>query len=131
MGTKVGYYLVNLTVQRPGMAGSPVLHLTLGVNAVTGEVSGHGNITQAVAPPGGNYPVPQVSGVILHTGFGKDTMLVPLKGEYVTTFPPPAIGSVSHPLQVALAVDKSWNGKGAFTFGGHWINDCTVKSGKS
>lgn len=126
MAERIGFYPVNLRVEREGMPGSPVLHLQLGVSAPTGQVTGHGEITQAVAPPGGHYPVINLSGVILHTGFGEDHLLVPLKGEYLYMLPPPMIGTIQHPLFVSLSVDRTWNGRGAFTFGGHWITDCTA-----
>jgi len=122
----VGLYEVCVEVGN-GMAGAPVLHLDLLVSAPNGTVTGHGNITQAVTPPGGNYPVVNLRGIIHHTGFGTDHLLVALTGEYLYNLPPPAIGTVQHPFAAALNVGKDWNGSGGFTFGGHWISNCKVK----
>ena len=124
MAEKIGYYIVNLEVST-GLIGAPTLHLQLGVNAVTGIVQGTGEITQAVAPPHGSIRIPQISGVIHHTGFGKDTLLVSLRGEYTYSNPPSNV-VYSVPVTAALAVDASWNGTGVFTNGSHVYNDCKV-----
>ncbi|MGU3390523.1 DUF1842 domain-containing protein [Sphingomonas sp. M1A8_2b] len=128
MTEAVGYYLVKLQVQHGGFAGAPVLHLDLGVNAVSGQVIGSAQITQALPPPYGTTIIPHVTGAILHTGFGHDTLLVHLTGQYYVSFPPPAIGSYTAHFSVALAVTKDWNGKGSFEYNGNVITDCTVKN---
>ncbi len=128
MTEPVGYYQVKLLVQHPGFLGAPVLHLDLGVNAVTGQVSGSAQITQALPPPHGTTIIPYVTGAILHTGFGHDTLLVDLTGQYMVSFPPPAIGSYIAHFSAALAVAKDWNGKGSFEYANHVITDCTVKN---
>ncbi|HEX4695561.1 DUF1842 domain-containing protein [Sphingomonas sp.] len=127
--TKVGLYLVNLIVQQgtTPLAGAPVLHLALAVNAPTGSVNGTARITQALAPPYGDFSFP-VSGNVHHTGFGTDTLLVALKGDYVVSVPPPAIGSFLAHFFAALAVDKGWNGTGSFIYGNHTVAHCTVVS---
>ncbi|HWZ52988.1 MAG TPA: DUF1842 domain-containing protein [Granulicella sp.] len=124
MAEKIGYYLVDLEVST-GLIGAPILHLKLGVNAVTGIVQGTGEITQPLPPPHGSAYIPQISGVILHTGFGEDTMLVALQGEYLHTNPP---SMVVYPVRVtaALAVDASWTGTAVITNGNHTCNDCKV-----
>ncbi len=124
MAEKVGYYLVNLDVST-GLIGAPTLHLKLGVNAVTGVVQGTGEITQAIAPPNGVIHIPHITGVIHHTGFGKDTLLVSLQGEYLHSNPPSLV-VYTVKVTAALAVDASWNGTGVFTNGSHVYNDCTV-----
>jgi hypothetical protein len=124
MAQPIGYYIVNLEVTT-GLIGAPTLHLKLGVNAVTGAVQGSGEITQPLPPPYGTIVIPQISGVIHHTGFGKDTLLVSLHGEYLHSNPP---SMVVYEVKVtaALAVDASWNGTGVFTNGAHVYNDCKV-----
>ncbi len=128
MTEAVGYYIVKLDVKHGGFAGAPTLHLDLGVNAVTGQVFGSAQITQALPPPYGTTIIPYVTGAILHTGFGQDTLLVHLTGQYIVSVPPPAIGSYLAHFSVALAVAKDWNGKGSFEYNGHVITDCTVKN---
>lgn len=129
MAEPIGYYLVKVDVT-PGdgtpMPGAPILHLTLGVNAPTGQINGSAEITQALPPPYGQIHITQVTGQILHTGFGTDTLLVHVMGDYVVSLPPPAIGSYPAKFSAALAVDGSWNGKGTFTYGTHTLTDCTV-----
>lgn len=125
-GGEVGLYPVKLNVEKKGLLGAPDLKLSLVVYAPAGTVSGSAVITQALAPPAGEIHIPEVSGVIHHTGFGADQQLVALKGQYVVSVPPPAIGSYLAQFSAALVVDKSWTGKGTFTYGGHTIADATV-----
>jgi len=126
MSNPVGLYQVALRVSHGDMPGAPTLTLNLLVNAPTGAVSGNALITQALPPPYGQIAIPQVTGGIYHTGFGKDTLLVHLTGQYVVSFPPPAIGSYLAHFSAALAVDASWSGKGSYEYGGHVVTDCTV-----
>ena len=122
---EVGYYIVDLEVAPEGgaMPGAPNLTLKLGVNATNGEVNGQATLTQAVQ--GGEHEFP-VSGSIHHTGFGEDTLLVSLTGQYAQSVPPPAIGTYLVPFSAALAVDKSWNGTGSYTFGHNRMSRCKV-----
>ena len=129
MSEPIGYYLVKLKVAPGGgspLPGAPVLHLTLGVNAPTGQINGSAEITQALPPPYGAVSIPQVTGQVLHTGFGQDNLLVHVSGEYVVSVPPSAIGSYLAKFSAALVVDGSWNGKGTFSYGTHTLTDCTV-----
>ena len=128
MADQVGFYQVKLQVQHDGFFGAPVLHLDLGVNAATGQVSGSATITQALPPPYGKTVIPYVTGALVHTGFGDDTLLVHFTGQYVVSVPPPAIGSYLAQFSAALAVSKDWNGKGSFTYNTHVISDCSVKN---
>jgi hypothetical protein len=121
-----GLYLVALRVENPILLGSPILTLQLAVDAPTGQVNGRGDISQSVTPQEGAVHIPQVTGHILHTGFGSDTMLVHLTGEYVYNFPPPAIGSMELPFSAALAVQRDWDGKGSFAYGRRRVTHCTV-----
>ena len=127
--SETGYYIVDLEVAPEGgmMPGAPNLTLKLGVNATNGEVNGQATITQAVAPPNGEHQFP-VSGTIHHTGFGEDTLLVALTGQYVQSVPPPAIGSYLVPFSAALAVDKGWSGTGSYSFGHSRMSRCKVSN---
>ncbi|HSV30106.1 MAG TPA: DUF1842 domain-containing protein [Candidatus Omnitrophota bacterium] len=120
-----GLYLVKLQVTKEGLMGAPTLSLNLVVYAPNGTVNGDAAITQAIL--NGQIHIPQVSGNIHHTGFGKDQQLVSLSGQYVQSVPPPAIGSFLAEFKAALVVDASWNGRGTFSYGGHTIADATVK----
>ena len=123
----IGYYMVSLEVTPEGgvVPGAPVLKLDLGVNASTGQVNGKAALDQAIAPPNGHEEFP-VSGSIHHTGLGTDTLLVSLTGQYVVSFPPPAIGSYLAPFSASFAVDTGWNGKGTYTYDRHQMGPCTV-----
>lgn len=128
MADQIGLYPVSLRVSHGDMPGAPTLTLNLLVNAPTGAVSGNAMITQALPPPYGQINIPQVTGGTYHTGFGEDTMLVHLTGQYVVSVPPPAIGSYLAHFSAALAVDRAWTGKGSYEYGGHVITDCTVEN---
>ena len=122
---EVGYYIVDLEVAPEGgsMPGAPNLTLKLGVNATNGEVNGQATLSQSVKDGTHEFPV---SGVIHHTGFGEDQLLVSLTGHYGQSVPPPAIGTWQVPVSIALAVDKSWNGTGTYTYGQNRMSRCKV-----
>jgi len=42
--------------------------------------------------------------------------------------PPPAIGSYLAKFSAALAVDKSWDGKGSYVYGNHTVTNATVSN---
>ena len=125
-----GYYTVSVILNN-GLMGAPSLHLTLGVNAVTGQITGHGDITQALAPPFGELFIPYVTGQIEYVGFGDAGMLVSLEGRYAIPFgPPPLIGHINALLRAAFVVDSEWNGEGSFSDGvraEHRVPDCKVR----
>lgn len=124
---QAGYYIVSLEIQHEGQfAGAPVLHLDLGVNAATGQVSGQGKVTQALPPPYGETILPSVQGTIHHGGLGKDTLFVHLTGEYSVSLPPPAIGTLSKDVSIAMSLSPDWTGTGSFTWNGHLVSPCTV-----
>ncbi|TPG46987.1 DUF1842 domain-containing protein [Sphingomonas glacialis] len=127
MTDAVGLYQVKLLVQVGDghLAGAPTLELALLVNAPTGHITGTAHITQALPPPYGSIEFP-VSGVLHHTGFGHDTKLVALTGEYVVSVPPPAIGSYLAHFSAALALDGAWNGVGSYAYGNHTIPHAKV-----
>ena len=124
----LGFYQVKLRVGHEGLAGAQTLHLTLGVNASTGEVAGTAEITQALPPPYGHTVIPQAAGYIFHTGFGQDELLVHVTGQYPESATPPAIGTSQAEFSVALVVDRSWNGRGSFAYDREVIADCAVKN---
>jgi len=125
MSDKTGLYYQRVSLANTRI-GSPMLFLNMTVYTPTGDVNGSGKITRALAPPEGTLAIPQVKGGIYHTGAPVDQQLVHLTGEYVYSFPPPAIGSALMPVTVAMCVDRNWKGKGSFTFGSRQINDCVV-----
>jgi hypothetical protein len=55
------------------------------------------------------------------------TQVVALEGEYVQSFPPPAIGSYLAKFTAHMAIDNNWNGTGGFTYENHDVNDVPVK----
>jgi hypothetical protein len=124
----MGLYLVQLTIDNPGLLGSPVLTLDLAVNAATGQVNGSGEISQSVTPQSPPYHLGQVTGHVFHTGFQNDTLLVHLTGEYLYSVPPPAIGTFVGPFSAGLAVDRSWTGKGSYSYGRHQVAQCRVRN---
>jgi len=126
MADQIGLYLVKVLVQKPGVDGAPSVQLNLAVNPGAGVVGGNAVITQAVAPPHGSTTVPEVRGVIHHTGLGVDKMLVSVEGQYGVSVPPPAIGTYLAKFSAALAVDNTWKGTGSFTYAGGTIEGCTV-----
>lgn len=126
---EIGYYQVKLLVENEHhLVGSPTLNLTVGVNAASGQVEGTAEITQALAPPHNKIVIPHLTGTVHHTGFGADTLLVSLQGEYPVSFPPPAIGMYLAHFTAAFAVDKAWNGRGTYTYDRRTVPNCTVKN---
>ncbi|WP_010183377.1 DUF1842 domain-containing protein [Sphingomonas sp. PAMC 26605] len=127
MTDAVGLYQVKLLVQVGDghLPGAPKLELALLVNAPTGHITGTAHITQALPPPYGSIEFP-VSGVLHHTGFGHDTKLIALHGEYVVSVPPPAIGSYLAQFWAALALDADWNGVGTYRYGNHIVPHAKV-----
>ncbi len=124
----LGFYEVKLQVGHGGMPGAPILHMTLGVNASTGEVAGTAEITQALPPPYGSMAIPHVAGRIFQTGFGGNELLVHVTGQYPESATPPAIGTYQAEFSAALVVDRFWDGRGSFACNRDIIADCAVKN---
>ena len=76
---KIGLYLVN-GVAGDDAAGAPKLHFSLLVNAVTGDITGHAEQTQAVQPPGNKIPIGNLTGRVRSTGLGRTRRLSRCKG---------------------------------------------------
>jgi hypothetical protein len=120
--TEIGAYLIRLLVGS-GLPGAPTLHITGVVNAPTGAISAHAEITQAVnAPP---IEIPALSGRV--ESFGAEKVAY-LRGQFVYSVPPPAIGSFLAEIDVLLKVDNAWNGVGSFSYLGHHIRNVKVTS---
>jgi hypothetical protein len=124
----IGLYLVKGVAGNVGLPGAPLLHFMLGVNAVTGQATGHAKQTQAVAAPYNDIPITIKAGHVQSTGLGKYTKVVWLAGEGFVSFPPPAIGSYLVPFTAHFAVDDHWNGVGGWSLGAHHIENVPVKS---
>lgn len=126
-GAKAGVYrLPQLQVSRENFPGSPTLTLNLLVNTVDSDVMGSGEISQALAPPGGSRPIPSISGKIGQIG---DRRLIHLQGTYGIPFGPTQPGQIDARMTAALVIDKDGNGWGLFNFGPnaeHSLVDCRV-----
>lgn len=123
----VGAYLTKGTIGNVGMPGAPIAHFSLVVVPGSHNVSGVVEISQAIPGPN-SYILVHVKGQIRPTGLGNITQIVALEGEYVESFPPPAIGAILRKFSAHMAIDNSWNGKGGFTYGENVINDVPVNS---
>jgi len=121
--TLVGTYLAKLLVGNDE-PGAPILHLDLLVDAVTGRIVGHGQITQAIAPPNGTIKLNNITGKLREVTLPPENRLVSLKGSY--TDPPAAIVLG---FSATLAVDgENWTGRASFTYGPHVVTDVPVRS---
>lgn len=122
-----GAYLVNGTLGNIGTPGAPLMHFSLVVVPSANTVSGTVEITQAIAPPGGEIIVKNVTGIIRSTGFGKVTKVVSLAGQFIVSMPPPAIGSYLENFSAHMAIDDNWDGRGGFSYGHSDIEEVPVK----
>ncbi|MFD1601496.1 DUF1842 domain-containing protein [Flavobacterium artemisiae] len=124
-----GAYLASGTIGNVGTPGAPIARFQLVVVPSQHSVSGTVVITQAVQGPSSHIVV-QVKGKIYSTGFGKVTQVVSLHGQYVQSFPPPAIGAFLADFDAHLAIDNEWNGVGGFSYYQHQIENVPVASAK-
>lgn len=124
-----GAYLAKGTIGNVGVPGAPVASFSLVVVPSQHSVSGTVVITQAIQGPDSRIVV-EVTGKIYSTGIGKVTQVVGLKGQYIHSVPPPAIGSFLANFDAHLAIDNEWNGTGGFSYFGHNIENAPVKSAK-
>lgn len=82
-----------------------------------GDVFGAGTFDQS-GTQAGEVPLRIVSGVVHHTGFGTDHVLVALQGQYAIPFgPPPLIGHIDCLFMAALVLDRNWKGTGIIHYG--------------
>jgi hypothetical protein len=124
-----GAYLAKGTIGNVGMPGAPVATFSLVVVPSQHAVSGTVVITQAIKGPDSHIVV-EVTGKIYATGIGKVTQVVGLKGQYIHSVPPPAIGSFIANFDAHLAIDNQWNGTGGFSYFGHNVENVPVKAAK-
>jgi hypothetical protein len=125
-----GAYLAKGTIGNVGTPGAPIVTFSLVVVPSQNSVSGTAVITQAVNGPDSHIVV-QVKGKIYATGFGEYTKVVSFQGQYVQSFPPPAIGSFLADFDAHLAIDNAWNGKGGFSYYNHQVENVPVTAIKS
>ena len=125
-----GAYLAEGTIGNVGMPGAPIATFSLVVVPSQHTVSGTVVITQAVNGPD-NHIVVSVKGKIYATGFGQFTQVVSLHGQYVQSFPPPAIGSFLADFDAHFAIDNAWNGTGGFSYFKHQIENVPVATAKN
>jgi hypothetical protein len=121
----VGAYLAKGTIGNVGMPGAPIATFSLVVVPSQNTVSGTVVITQAIAGPDSHIVV-QVTGKIYATGFGNVTKVVSMKGQYVHSVPPPAIGSFLADFDAHLAIDNDWKGKGGFSYYNNQVENVPV-----
>lgn len=124
-----GAYLAKGTIGNVGTPGAPVATFSLVVVPSQHTVTGTVVIKQAVQGPDSHIVV-QVKGRIYSTGFGQYTQVVSFNGQYVQSFPPPAIGSFLAEFSAHLAIDGAWNGTGGFSYYQHQIENVPVASAK-
>ena len=124
-----GAYLAKGTIGNVGTPGAPIATFSLVVVPSQNSVSGTVVVTQAISGPDGHIVVP-VKGKIYATGFGQFTQVVSLQGQYVHSFPPPAIGAFLADFDAHLAIDGAWNGTGGFSYYQHNIENVPVKAEK-
>jgi len=125
-----GAYLAKGTIGNVGTPGAPIATFSLVVVPSQHTVSGTVVITQAVNGPDNHIVIP-VKGKIYSTGFGKFTQVVSLHGQYVQSFPPPAIGSFLADFDAHFAIDNAWNGTGGFSYYKHTIENVPVATAKN
>jgi hypothetical protein len=90
MPTVFDLYRVSGTAGNVGTPGAPILHFDLLVHPSTGSLSGQASITQAVAPPGGDILINNVTGQLRQMIFGGTlTLVVAFQGTYGQPGPPP------------------------------------------
>lgn len=124
-----GAYIAKGTIGNVGTPGAPVATFNLVVVPSQHSVTGTVVITQAVQGPSSHIVV-QVKGKIYSTGLGKITQVVSLHGQYVQSFPPPAIGAFLADFDAHLAIDNEWNGVGGFSYYQHHIENVPVASAR-
>jgi uncharacterized protein DUF1842 len=124
-----GAYLAKGTIGNVGMPGAPIATFSLVVVPSQHSVSGTVVITQAINGPDNHIVIP-VTGKIYATGFGQFTQVVSLHGQYVQSFPPPAIGSFLADFDAHFAIDNAWNGTGGFSYWKYTVENVPVATAK-
>lgn len=123
----IDLYLVEFLVGNEGTPGAPLLHVVAAVDAPTGQINGQAEITQAIAPPEGIIRINDLQGRVHSLGFGPAVRAVSLKGSYVYSFPPPAIGQGTARFSATLVIAQDeWKGQGSFSYGTTEVDDVPV-----
>jgi hypothetical protein len=128
--TTNGVGLAQLKLQiGTGLPGAPSFNFNGTVFGNT-TITGDDDIAQVTAPPFPDYKV-RVHGRRTTLVFGGATdYLASLQGQYVVSFPPPAIGSYLATLEILMKLDgpNSWNGVADITYAGGHLDNVPVKS---
>ncbi len=129
MATSLDLYRVKGTAGKVGTPGAPILHFDLLVHSSTGKVSGQASITQAIAPPGGEIVISNVTGQVRKLGFGTGpvTQVVALEGTYDQAGPTPTVYIILEHFSAHFATDGKWDGRGGFTYGSHVVDVVPVR----
>jgi hypothetical protein len=132
MPSSFDMYRVTGTAGNVGTPGAPILEFDLLVNSSTGNVSGHAQITQVVAPPGVRIDINNVTGKVRTLVFGGTvTLAVTLKGTYGQPGPPPTDFIILEHFLAQFSTNEQWDGRGSFDYGTHVVNDVPVTCEKS
>jgi hypothetical protein len=134
MPTALELYRVTGKAGNVGTPGAPILHFDLLVDSSAGSISGQARINQAVAPPGGEIHIRNVTGTVRELVFGGEiTLVVALQGTYHRSLPPPEILTILEHFAAHFKVDQRWEGRGAFDYnnGAQVVNDVPVTSNRS
>lgn len=116
MATQQGFYAKKLDITCGAQIGGIKVFLKLVVDE-DGSVHGGGTFTHS-GTEAGQVPLQISSGVVHHTGFGMDHVLVSLVGSYNVPFgPPPMLGHIHEQFNASLVLDSNWNGTGVIHYG--------------
>ncbi|MFL6673084.1 MAG: DUF1842 domain-containing protein [Massilia sp.] len=118
--------MIQLIAGNLGLPGAPVLQLDLLYNPEEGNLNGQAIISQTVVPPYGRVVVRHVTGDAHGLGLGGATRAIAVRGEYVQSFPPPAIGSYLAQFSATFVTDNNWKGHGSFEFGNQKVMNVPV-----
>ncbi|WP_448699158.1 DUF1842 domain-containing protein [Mucilaginibacter sp. AW1-3] len=114
-----GLFQLCLLAEKPGLLGAPVFNLKLLVYPAGQSVTGLVHISQSVTPQGAPVVV-NVHGTLHEMVFGAQvTKVITLSGQYVVSFPPPAIGSYLANFSATLVFNQkdAWTGVSNFAWG--------------
>ena len=123
------YQVVTGIARTDAVLSSPILRFTLLVNEVSGQVCGHGQITEQelLEIPNNEINIGNITGQIQGTGVGSFTRLVSLQGYAdVRTLPPPKIGTFYKFFQAQFAIDGAWDGVGGWTLSSQTVDNVAV-----
>jgi hypothetical protein len=112
----IGLFQLDLFASN-NMPGSTSFHMALLVHPSDESVTGFVEISAALGPKYPNSKV-YVTGTYQELVFGGTvTKVLVLNGDYVYSFPPPAIGSALLKFNAVIHLDSNWDGTGNYTWG--------------